>query len=198
MSVPDVTSGFRAYSRDAAMTLNVLTQYTYTHETVIQAGVHNLKVVSVPINVNPKMRHSRLFPSITSYLRHSGITIARVYTYYKAFRVFTLLALVPFVLGLWLGVRFLYFYFVGDGSGHIQSLILTAVLLNLSFFFVVIGIVADLVGLNRRLIEDVLIRAKRMENGRNERELLWTKECRFRNDDCSNNGNVESLLLNLK
>ena len=164
LDVPDVTSGFRAYSREAAMTLNVLSRYTYTHETVIQGGLHNLNVVSVPVEVNRKTRPSRLFRSIPAYLRDSGLTIARAYTMYKAFKVFVIAALVPFVLGFGLGVRFLYYYFTGNGSGHIQSLIFAAVLLNLSFVLFVIGVLAELIGCNRRLLEDVLIRVKKTEN----------------------------------
>ncbi|MCF7853742.1 MAG: glycosyltransferase family 2 protein [Candidatus Pacebacteria bacterium] len=158
--VPDVTSGFRAYSREAAITLNVLSEYTYTHETVIQAGLHNLKVVSVPVDINPKTRPSRLFRSMGGYIRRSTATILRIYTLYKAFRVFTLLALLPFTAGLLLGVRFLAFYMAGNGAGHIQSLILCAVLLNLSFILFLIGVLADLIGFNRRLLENVLIRMR--------------------------------------
>ncbi len=158
--VPDVTSGFRAFSRTAAMHLNVLSSYTYTHETIIQAGLHNLGILSVPISVNPKMRPSRLFSSIRSYLRRSGVTILRIYTLYKALKVFTILASVPFVIGVGLGIRFLYFYLTGQGAGHIQSLILCTVLLNLSFMLFVLGVLADLIGFNRRLLEDILFRSK--------------------------------------
>jgi glycosyltransferase involved in cell wall biosynthesis len=160
--VPDVTSGFRAYSREAAERLNVLTDYTYTHETIIQAGVHGLRIASVPIEVNPQSRPSRLFRSVFGYLRASGTTILRIYTLYKALRVFLMLAIPPFIVGLALAIRFLVYYFAGEGGGKIQSLILCAVLLNLSFILCVIGVLADLIGFNRRLLEDVLLQVKRM------------------------------------
>ena len=159
--VPDVTSGFRAYTRDAAMRLNVLTDYTYTQETIIQAGLKGMQIRSVPIRVNAKRRPSRLFRSIPDYLCSSGQTILRIYTVYKALRVFLALALIPFGAGLLLGVRFLYFYFSGQGGGHIQSLVLCAVLLNLSFILFVIGVIADLIGFNRRLLEEILLYTKK-------------------------------------
>jgi len=161
--VPDVTSGFRAFSREAAMRLNVLSKYTYTHETVIQAGQHNLCIMSVPITVNPKTRPSRLFSSIPAYVRRSATTIARIYTLYSALKVFALSALIPFLIGSAIGGRFLYYYFTGQGKGHVQSLILCGVLLNLSFVLVVLGVLADLIGFNRRLLEEILIRAKKSE-----------------------------------
>ncbi len=178
VKVPDVTSGFRAYSRDAAMKLNILSQYTYTHETILQAGLHNFKITSVPVQVNPKTRPSRLFRSIHSYLRQSAATIFRVYTLYKAFRVFTLLALVTFLAGMGLGGRFLYYYFTGDGSGHIQSLILCAVIFNLSFILFVIGVIADLISFNRRLLEDLLIRVKVLSNGSNHNDQKSNEQVR--------------------
>ncbi len=164
--VPDVTSGFRAYSREAAMRLNVLTDYTYTHETVIQAGVHGLEIVSVPIDVNPKTRPSRLFGSIFGYLRASGATILRIYTLYRALRVFLLLAIPPFVIGCALGIRFLAYYAAGEGAGKIQSLILSAILLNLSFILCVIGVLADLIGFNRRLLEEILLHMRRIRRSK--------------------------------
>ena len=164
ISVPDVTSGFRAFSREAALTLNVLSRYTYTHETIIQAGMQNLKVVSVPVKVNPATRPSRLFRSQTAYVLRSAATILRVYTMYRALRVLLTIATPIFLAGFGLGIRFLYFYMTGNGSGHIQSLILCAVLLNLSFFLALIGILADLIGCNRRIIEDLLLQTKLIRN----------------------------------
>jgi glycosyltransferase involved in cell wall biosynthesis len=159
--VPDVTSGFRAYSREAILRLNILTEYTYTHETIIQAGLKGLEIATVPIRVNPQTRPSRLFRSVLSYLGTSGTTILRIYTFYRALTVFLWLALPAFVGGLALGVRFLYYYLTGHGGGHIQSLILCAVLLNLSFILFVIGVLADLIGFNRRLLEEILLHAKK-------------------------------------
>lgn len=159
--IPDVTCGFRAYSRDAALRLHVLSDYTYTHETIIQSGLHNLSVQSIPIQVNPMTRPSRLFRSVPTYVRHSAATILRIYTLYKSLKVFSILALIPFLGGMALGIRFLYFFFTGSPSGHIQSLILCAILLNLSFVLFLLGILADLIGFNRRLIEELLHRTKR-------------------------------------
>ena len=159
--VPDVTSGFRAYSREAAIHLNVLSDYTYTHETIIQAGLDGLSIVSVPVEVNPAVRPSRLFDSVPSYLRRGGVAILRIYTFYRSLRVFFCMAAVPFLAGCALSIRFLYFYFTGRGSGHVQSLILAAVLLNLSFVLFILGVLADLVGFNRRLIEEILVRVRR-------------------------------------
>ena len=165
ISVPDAASGFRAYSREAAITLNVLSRYTYTHETIIQSGLHNLKVVSVPVQVNPKTRPSRLFRSIPAYLRDSTLTIGRAYTMYRSFKVFSFLATILFLAGFGIGVRFLRYYLIGEGGGHVQSLILATVLLNLSFVLFAIGVLAELIGCNRRLIEDLLIRMKKSEGG---------------------------------
>jgi glycosyltransferase involved in cell wall biosynthesis len=169
--VADVTSGFRAITRDAALRMNILTEYTYTHESIIQAGQNHLSVVSVPIRVNPQVRPSRLFTSIPSYVRRSGATILRIYTVYRPLKVFSLLALAAFVPGLILGLRFIYFEYVVDKSGdYIQSLILCALLLNLSFIFFVLGALADLIGFNRRLLQELLWQARKLGQERQESE----------------------------
>ena len=161
--IPDATSGFRAFKRDAALQLNILSDYTYTHETSIQAGLHNLKVESVPIKINPKTRASRLFSSTFSYIWNSGINILRIYTLYRPLKIFTLMALVNFILGTGLGVRFLYYYFIDEGGGHVQSLIMSAILFNLSFVLFVVGVMSDLIGFNRRLLEEMVMRMRRMQ-----------------------------------
>ncbi len=155
--VPDVTSGFRAYNREAAHRVTVLSDYTYTHETIIQAHSKGLTIASVPIGVNPKTRDSRLFGSPLSYIRKSAPVILRIYTLYQPLKVFTLLAFIPFVCGLFLGVRFLVYKHLGEGDGHVQSLILAAILLNLSFVLMVLGILADLIGFNRKLIDEAVL-----------------------------------------
>ncbi|MBN1270154.1 MAG: glycosyltransferase family 2 protein [Kiritimatiellae bacterium] len=161
IQVPDVTSGFRAFSREAATRLNILTDFTYTQETVIQAGQHSLSVVSVPVEVNPRTRPSRLFRSIPAYLRASVPTILRIYTLYRPLKVFTFLAAIPFAGGLLLGLRFLYYhFFAAQAAGKIQSLIFSAILFNLSFLLFVLGVLADLIGFNRRLLEQILLRSK--------------------------------------
>ena len=161
ITVPDVASGFRAYSREAALHLNVLSNFTYTHETIIQAGLNNLKVLSVPVQVNPTVRPSRLFGSTFSYLYRSTATIMRIYTFYRPLKVFLTLALIPFVAGFGLGLRFLIYYLFSQGQGHLQSLVLCAVLLNLSFLLFVLGVLADLTAFNRRFLEETLYRSRK-------------------------------------
>jgi ABC-type Na+ efflux pump permease subunit len=127
---------------------------------IIQAGQHNLHIRSVPVQVNPKTRPSRLFKSMSAYMRRSMATILRIYTLYSPLKVFTILAAIPFFLGFALAIRFLAFYIGGEGAGHIQSLIFAAVLFNLSFVFFMLGVLADLIGFNRRLLEQLLTRSR--------------------------------------
>lgn len=162
-SVPDATSGFRALSREAAMQINVVSDFTYTLETIIQAGKKNLAVSHVPIRTNGKLRESRLFRGNFSYIKRSISTIARIYTMYEPLKMFSYIGATLFCLGVLIGLRFIYFYITTGGAGHIQSLILTAVLLILGFQVFVLGLVADIIGSNRRLIENALYRLKKME-----------------------------------
>jgi glycosyltransferase involved in cell wall biosynthesis len=161
--IPDAASGFRAMSRDAAMRLNVFNKYTYTLETIIQAGQKGMAVASVPIHINEDLRPSRLVKSIPDYILRSILTIVRIFMTYRPFRFFAIPGLVSFGLGLLIGLRFLYFYFTGPGSGHIQSLILGALLLGTGFFLGVIGLLADLISVNRRLLEDIGWRVRKIE-----------------------------------
>ncbi len=163
--IPDVTSGFRAYSRQAALRLNIVSEFTYTLETIIQAGQQNLALAHVPVQTNPKTRESRLFRSVGSYVRRSLGTIFRIYTMYRPLRVFLLIGGVLLGAGLILATRYLVYMSLGQGKGHIQSVILSGVLLNLGFLVVMIGIVADLANANRRLIEETLFRVRRLELG---------------------------------
>ncbi|MFQ6109938.1 MAG: glycosyltransferase family 2 protein [Candidatus Aminicenantales bacterium] len=163
-TVPDATSGFRAISREAAFQLNVLSQFSYTLETLIQAGKMNLAVKSVPIQTNVTPRKSRLFRNILSFLVNSASTILRTYAMHEPLRIFLSLAAVFFLLGLIPGIRFLVFFFSGRPGGHIQSLILSAILLILSFLMVVMAILSDLISSNRKIIEEALWRIRRMEN----------------------------------
>jgi len=162
-SVPDVTSGFRAFSREAALRMNVVSEFTYTLETIIQAGTKQLAVAHVDVDVNPVTRPSRLFPNIRSYVLRSAITIVRIYALYNPLRVFVLIGGALLVGGVGIGIRFTIYYFVDGGAGHIQSLILAAVLLITGFQAILFGIIADLVGSNRRMIEDALLRIRRLE-----------------------------------
>ncbi len=161
--VPDVTSGFRAYSRDAALRLNVFSQFSYTLESIIQAGQNQMAVTHVPIHVNGPTRRSRLFSNLSSYLKKSIATILRIYVLYQPLRTFLYVGGVIFIVGA-LGVfRFLFFWFAGTGQGHIQSLTMSGVLLIIGFQVWMLGIVADLISVNRRLSEEILYLEKKRE-----------------------------------
>jgi len=160
---PDATSGFRAITRMAAMQTLVLSEYSYTLETLIQAGNRHMVIAYVPVHTNTQVRPSRLMRSIPEYLANSSATILRVYTMYRPLRVFTIISGILILGGLLLSLRFMYFYLIGQGSGHIQSVILAAVLLIIGFQVFLIGLVADLIGFNRKILEDVLFRLRRME-----------------------------------
>ena len=162
--VQDAPSGFRAFSRDAALKLNVFNEYTYTLETIIQAGKSRMAIASVPIRTNPDTRPSRLVRSIPAYLARCAMTILRTSMTYRPFRTFAVPGLLAFVCGLALGIRFLFYFFVkGNGDGHVQSLILTALLVGIGFFLGVIGLLADLISVNRKLLEQTLERVRRIE-----------------------------------
>jgi len=154
--VPDTTSGFRAYSAKAAMQLHVFNRYTYTLETIIQAGHNHMRIGSVPIGVNGKTRESRLISSIPRYISRSIGTIVRSYVTYSPLRTFCGLSVVPGFIGILLCFRFLWFYCFGPSAGgHIQSLILAALLLLIAFMLLVIGVLSDLISRNRKLIQDI-------------------------------------------
>ncbi|MBN2030700.1 glycosyltransferase family 2 protein [bacterium] len=161
--VPDATSGFRAFSKEAALRLNVISRFTYTLETVIQAGKKNIAITHVPVRTNQVLRSSRLFVNIFSYIKRSTATIVRIYTLYEPLKIFLMMGAVIFGIGFLLSVRYLYFFFNGQGAGHIQSLILAAILMIVGFQVGMIGLLADINAANRRLIEDVLHRIKKME-----------------------------------
>jgi len=161
LRTPDATSGFRAISREAALRTLVLSKYSYTLETLIQAGHRGLAVEYVPIRTNPHTRPSRLIRNIPQYLAYSGTTIVRAYAMYQPLRVFSILALLLISGGLVLAFRFLYFWILGQGNGHIQSVILSAVLLIVGFQTMLIGLVADLIGFNRTILEELLYRMRR-------------------------------------
>ena len=159
--VGDATSGFRAFSREAAMQINVFNPFTYTLETIIQSGNRNLGVQSVPVRTNAPTRPSRLYRGTGSYVRKSIATIFRIYTLYKPLKTFFLIGTLLILAGALIGGRFLWFFFEGDRAGHIQSLILAAVFLIVGFQTLLIGLVADLISVNRRLTEEVLIRLRK-------------------------------------
>ena len=159
-TVPDAPSGFRAMSRNAAQRLVVFSEYTYTVETIIQAGQKNMAITSVPIEVNQETRPSRLVKSTGSYVARSLMTIVRVFVIYQAFRFFATLAAVLFLVGFAIGVRFLGHYLAGDGSGHVQSLLLATLLMGAGLQLLLVAFVADLQAANRKLLEELLYRAR--------------------------------------
>lgn len=167
--VLDAPSGFRAISREAAMRLNVFNDYTYTLETVIQAGRKGFAIKSVDIRTNPATRPSRLVKSIPRYIRRSAETIVRISMTYRPFRFFALPGLISLLGGLAVCGRFLWYYFQGAGGGHIQSLLLGVLLLGLGFFLMVTGLIADLLSVNRKLSEDIQYRIRRIEQTLSER-----------------------------
>lgn len=162
--IPDAPSGFRAYSREAALRLNVVNEYTYTLETIIQAGWNRTAMTSVPVRTNPELRPSRLFKSMGRYIKRSATVILRSFAMYKPMRFFGMIGGVFFLLGLILGVRFVWIFLAtGSGSGHIQSLILCAVLLMIGVQAFLTGVLADIISDNRKLLEDVQYRVRKME-----------------------------------
>jgi hypothetical protein len=163
LHTPDATSGFRALTREAALRTFVQSGYSYTLETLIQAGASRMVVEFVKININPQTRPSRLMKSITEYIRKSTVTILRAYTMYRPLRVFTGLGTTLIVLGILPGIRFLYLYLSGQRIGHIQSLILAAILIIIGFQVLMIGLLSDLLSLNRRMAEEALYRVRRLE-----------------------------------
>lgn len=152
--VPDATSGFRAISKNAARQLNVFNNYTYTLETIIQAGQKDIPITWVPIRTNQFLRPSRLIKSIPTYIRKSVMTILRIFVVYKPFRFFMSIGVSLLAIGTLIGTRFLYYYFTEDGSGHLQSLILASILIGIGFQTIMVAFVADLLSVNRRLLED--------------------------------------------
>ena len=162
-TIPDATSGFRAITRQVAMETMVLSNYSYTLETLIQAGAKRVRVDFVPIKTNPPERPSRLFQSIRNYLVNSSVTIMRSFTMYRALRIFTVISLIMLLIGTAIGGRFVYFYITGEGGGMVQSLILAAVFLIVGFITFLIGLIADLVSFNRKILEEVLVRLRRRD-----------------------------------
>ena len=162
-TVPDTTSGFRAYNREAALQMAVVSRYTYTLETIIQAGKLLVATDHVPIRTNPKTRESRLFPSMWSYVRRNALAIFRIYSQYEPMRIFWSLAAIIGVIAVIVWARYLYFYIDGDGAGHVQSLILGAVLFNAALLLWALGVLGDLMHANRLMQQRVFERVRRIE-----------------------------------
>lgn len=174
--IPDAPSGFRAYSREAALRLNVVNEYTYTLETIIQAGNNKTAMTSVPIRTNPETRPSRLFSSMWRYMKRSSTVITRSFVMYKPLAFFMSIGLVLMLFGGVLGIRFLILMAMGEGDGHIQSLILTAILIMMGFQTITIGLLGDTISANRKLLEDVQYRVRKMECGKSDEEKKNEKE----------------------
>jgi len=161
--VPDAASGFRVFTREAALRTLVLSDYSYTLETLIQAGARRAAVIFVPIHTRPAGRPSRLMHSQVDYLIHSSAAVVRAYTHYRPLRVFLAAGSLFLFVGLVLGLRYLVFFLLGQGTGHVQSVILAAVLLIVGFQIWLIGLIADMIGFNRKILEEILYRIKKME-----------------------------------
>ena len=157
--IPDAPSGFRAMSRECAKQLNVYSDYTYTLETIIQTGQKNMAISSVPIRTNEDLRPSRLLSSIPDYIRRSVFTIIRIFVVYQPFKFFMSLAGILLSIGILVGCRFLYFYFQGDGDGHVQSVVLSGALLGMALQASLIAFVADLLSVNRKLLEKIRLQS---------------------------------------
>lgn len=184
--IPDAPCGFRAFSREAAMRLNVVNDYTYTLETIVQAGREKIAITSVPIHTNPELRPSRLFHSIWSYVKKSMLTIIRAYIMYKPLKCFTCLSIPPLVIGIGIGIRFLIYYFKDGGAGHVQSLILACMLIIIGFLTFMIGLVSDLMASNRRILQDTQYHIRRLEyehyknkDNEGEKEHEGSNSCRW-------------------
>ena len=163
--IPDAASGFRAYSREAVLNLNIVTRFSYCTETIIQAGKRRISVTHVPVKTNPKTRESRLFNSTAQHVSESAKTIIRTYAMYEALRLFMFAGGLFVLIGVGGIGRFLYYFFSSPGgaSGHIQSLVISGALLVVGFQLMMIGLLSDLVSINRKLIEDALYRLKKIE-----------------------------------
>jgi glycosyltransferase involved in cell wall biosynthesis len=162
-SVPDTTSGFRAYTREAALRMTIVSEFSYTLESIIQAGKRRMAIAHVTVTTNPRTRDSRLFKSTFGYIKQSAATIVRIYAAHEPLKVFSYIGFSVFSVGLALAVRFLYYWATGTGYGHVQSLIFAAVMMIVGFQILLIGLVADLIGGSRKLVEDLLYRVRSLE-----------------------------------
>ena len=158
--IPDAPSGFRAYSREAALQLNVVNEYTYTLEQIVQAGRTKIPIMSVPIRTNKELRPSRLFHSMFGYVKRSMVTIVRAYLMYKPMRFFTGLSIIPFVIGFALGVRYIVKLIMGTTAGSIQSLILCSLLIMIAIMIWVLGMMADVIAANRKIMQEIQARTR--------------------------------------
>lgn len=168
--IPDAPSGFRAYSREAAMRMNVVNEYTYTLETIVQAGRNRMALTSVPIRTNGELRPSRLFSSMFGYVKKSMLTIIRAFMMYKPLKFFTTLGSVISLIGVGLGARFLVYFFAGAGTGHIQSLILASMMIILGVMTIIVGLQGDIIAANRKLLEDIQYHVRKIDYDMQEKK----------------------------
>lgn len=168
--IPDAPSGFRAYSREAAMRMNVVNEYTYTLETIVQAGRNRMAITSVPIRTNGELRPSRLFHSMLGYVKKSMITIIRAFLMYRPLTFFVSLGSIMGLAGIGIGIRFLCFWFGGNGAGHIQSLILASMMIILGVMTIIVGLQGDIIAANRKLLEDIQYHVRKLDYDRREDE----------------------------
>ncbi|MCD8045496.1 MAG: glycosyltransferase family 2 protein [Clostridiales bacterium] len=161
--IPDAPSGFRAFSREAALKLNVVNEYTYTLEQIVQAGRTGISIMSVPIRTNEELRPSRLFHSMFGYIKKSVLTIIRAYMMYRPLAFFTVVGAVPFAAGILIGIRYLIYYVHGVGGGHIQSLLLAVTLILLGAMIVIVGLQADVIAANRKILQEVQERVREID-----------------------------------
>ena len=169
-TIPDAPSGFRAYSREAAMRINVINDYTYTLETIVQSGREKVAVMSVPIRTNPELRESRLFHSMWGYIKKSMLTIVRTYLMYRPLYFFFMLGSILALVGVGFFVRYFVFFCSGEGGGHLQSLILASTLLIVGFQTIVVGLLGDVISANRKILQDVQYHVRKMDYSRQECE----------------------------
>lgn len=168
--IPDAPSGFRAYSREAAIRLNVVNEYTYTLETIVQAGHEKMAMTSVPIRTNAELRASRLFSSMFGYIKKSMVTIVRSFMMYKPLRFFGGIGAALFLIGFILGIRYLVFFFSGSAGGHVQSLILASTLLMMGTMTIIIGLQADIIAANRKILEDIQYHVRKIDYDNEKKE----------------------------
>lgn len=161
--IPDAPSGFRAYSREAAMQMNVVNEYTYTLEQIVQAGRTKIAITSVPIRTNAELRPSRLFSSMFGYVKKSMLTIIRAYLMYKPMRFFLTLGCFPFMIGMALGIRYIVLLCMGAGQGNVQSLILCSMLILISVMIWVLGLLADVMAANRKILQEIQQKVRELD-----------------------------------
>jgi glycosyltransferase involved in cell wall biosynthesis len=162
-NVPDTTSGFRAYTREAALRMTIVSEFSYTLESIIQAGKKRMAIAHVAVETNPRTRESRLFDSLFSYIKRSAATIVRIYAMYEPLKVFSYIGFAVFSVGFAGFLRFLYYFFEGQASRHLASLLMVGVLMIVGFQVLLIGLLADMISGNRKLVEDLLYRIRRLE-----------------------------------